>query len=167
MSTATTVREALRDAIRGIETTLGFTDGDYSQIHEYLLEYEIPEKRTAYLKGTLSDGTFATRAIGIQVIETDTHDQLFADVTNRIYGIEIEVYSNAGTDGSGVQWVVTATRAIRNAIKGMGTELSSTVDRVESLETTRPSLVTVEGLERREIIVSSINMEAFETNATF
>ena len=167
MSTATNVREALRDAIRGIETTLGFNNDDFSQIHEYLLEHEITELRTGYLKGELSDGTLATRAIGIQVLEEDTHDQLFADVTNRIYQIEIELYYDVGSNGSGVQAMITAARKIRQAIKGMATELSSTVKQVLEIAQTRPKLVRVDGLEDQNILVMSLNMEALEVNATF
>ena len=168
MSTATDVRAAIRDAIRGVETSLGFRDGDYTQIHEYLLEHELYENRSDYLKGDIADGTKATRAVGIHVLENETHDQLFAQVVNRLYQIEIGIYCDVSTNGAGVQLAVTMMRVIRQAIKNMTTELSNTVDRVESLTTRAPRIIRVEGLaDRQEIINAAILMEALEVNATF
>lgn len=167
MSTWSTVSAALETALQGIEETLGFADGDYSQLHDYLLDHELPEKRLDYLKGDLADGTKATRAIGFEVLEqAEDQDQLFAAIANRDYAITIGFYYEVGVSGSGITTLKTAMRAVRGAIRGMGTELSGTVDRVRTISQTRPRLRTVAGVDET-FLEAYINMEAFETNATF
>lgn len=167
MSTAVTVRGALETAIQGIETSLGFASADYTQIHTHRLDHELPDRYSQYLKGSIDGGGKETRAIGIEVLERESHDQLFAQVVNRFYDITIEFYYDVKTDGTGVQTLINHMRAVRQAIKNMSTELSSTVDRVEEINQTRPEIVEIEGLERPFILVARIEMVAFETSATF
>lgn len=166
MSTATSVRTAIETAIKAIETDLGFTDGDFDFLHTHLLDHELTERRLPYVKSALAAGSKVTRAIGIEVLERETHDQLFANVVNRVYQITIEFYYDVGTDGSGVKTLIDHMRAVREAIKDMATELSGTVDRVESINQTRPTLRRMAGLEE-EFLVAQIQMEALEVEATF
>lgn len=167
MSTWSDVSSALITALQGIETTLGFTDGYFDQIHNYRLDHELPEKRVEYLYGELSTGAQALRAIGCEVLEeAEDQDQLFAAVSNRTYAVTIEFYYAVGVSGSGITTLKTHMRAVRNAVRGMGTELSSTVDRVTAIAQSRPALRTMAGVDET-FLTAALTMEAFETNATF
>ena len=130
-STETTVRDAIVGAIQDISDTLEFDDLD-GNVHDYLLEHERGERDASYLMANVG-GKKKVRAWGVWVVGDDDW-YTTGNLTKRNYVIRVVGYYDIGVDGEGAQDLVTASRKVRQAIKGLQVNLSGTVDRVIDIQ---------------------------------
>lgn len=130
-STENTVRDAIVGAIQDISDSLGFDDLD-GNVHDYLLEHERAERDAAYLMANVG-GKKKVRAWGVWVVGDDDW-YTTGNLTKRNYTIRVVGYYEVGADGEGAQDLVTASRLVRQAIKGLTVNLSGTVDRVIDIQ---------------------------------
>lgn len=164
-STESTVRAAVVAAIQAAKATLGL-DSD-SAIHDHLLDDVQAEEKLGYLMNDVS-AVPKLRAVGVQVT---ADDNLFFDTqqnTFRTYEITIKLYYSPETDGDGMNRMIDAARAIRSAIKGIGTNLSSTVTNVVSVGTLEREIVgAIEDVAENEMVVGTMIITAQKHTADF
>jgi hypothetical protein len=126
-STEDTIRAAVVSALQGIYTTLGFDD-ENGNVKSYLLDYERAEAITNYLTASVGYKR-VVRAWGVQVLGDDKFEAI-GYITRRTYRIEIVGYYDIGTSGSGVNALISGARAVRGALKDMGSTLGGRIDHI-------------------------------------
>ena len=132
-STEDTVRAAIVAAVEGIATSdLGF-DETGGNVKTYLLDWARAEEVARYLMARCG-GEKVIRAWGVQVVGSDMFEYT-EDKTLRTYDIQVVGYYDVGSDDDiGVNTLTSHARKIRNAIRGIKTTLSGTVDFVSGVD---------------------------------
>lgn len=131
-STERTVRDAVVAAIRGISSSLGFDDAA-GNVHDYLLNYEIPEKSSAYLSARVA-GLRTERAWAVDVSSSEEVRALSPNSganfnVERTYRVSVVGYYGMKPGGVVLNDLIDHARLVRGAIYGLTAKLSNTVDR--------------------------------------
>lgn len=131
MSTDTTVRTAIVDALREIGTTQFGLVTPSDGIHHHLLEWERTENYGGYLMQsvTVPSATKMVRAWGVMV---QSINDIYAsnNLPRRLYRITIEAYYECETNGLGINRLIDHCRAAQKAIIDLTNTLGNTVDTV-------------------------------------
>lgn len=144
-STEATVRTAHANAIISIgASSLGF-DVAADAVREYLIEYELPEKWSAYLQTSVGNAK-VTRRWGLNV---DTSEQIIAAASNgntfnfevdRRYSVRHVGLYALGVSGAGIAIVQEHARKIRGAVYALGSRLGGLVDSFDGVSDLRISV---------------------------
>lgn len=163
-STEATVRATIVTAIEGVYDTLGF-DQAPGNVKDYLLEYEPEERQPAYLMASV-DGKKVIRAWAVDVRGNDDW-YAAGNITKRTYRIRIRAYYAPGVGGEGINALIDGARAVRNAIRLLGSRLSETVDRVVSTGEIESDVVEGSDALPGRMIVGSMEYVAEKRNPDF
>ena len=144
-STEATVRTAHANAIISIgASSLGF-DVAADAVREYLIEYELPEKWSAYLQANVGNAK-VTRRWGLHV---DTSEQIIASAStgntfnfemDRRYAVRHVALYALGVSGAGIALVQEHARKIRAAVYALGSRLGGIVDSYDGVSDLRISV---------------------------
>lgn len=127
-STEATVRAEIVTAIRSVaKTELGFDNFD-GNIKDYLLEFEREERAASYLVAQCG-GKLEIRCWAVQVTSSEEVGAM-GNISRRNYTVTVKGYYSLGSGGSGYKLLIDHIRAVRAAIKDLGTNLSGLCDRM-------------------------------------
>ena len=129
-STETTVRNVIVAAIQAIAVTdLGF-DNANGNVKDYLIDWERPEKYAQYLYSSVA----TQKVVRCWAVQVAGHDEWYAtgNQTARTYTIDVVAYYQWQSGGTDINTLTDHARKVRNAIRGLQSNLGGTVDRVLS-----------------------------------
>lgn len=118
------------NAIKAIAVSdLGFSDAN-GNVKDYLIDFHQPEEQTEYLIASVG-GQKRSRAWAVDV-RGDDEWYAINNVVKRAYLIQVVGYYEQGQNGEGVNALIDGARKIRGAIRGLSSNLSETVNLIES-----------------------------------
>lgn len=164
MSTEATVRNAIVAAIEAVYADLGFDDVD-GNVKDYLPEYHHKENIPGYFMAMVSGKNIA-RVVAVQVLAGED-DFTSTSVVRRSYQITIKGFYEVGEEGEGINALLSGMSKVREAIFGMGTNLSSTVTRFISIESSGIEVLQYKELGNSNLVAQTLRIQAEKIGVDF